>query len=110
MAMCSKENLKARCLPSKEESAHGSHIFRAYDSADGVMDLPADAPGRAHRRGCAELLLRHTALLRAMCCWRTRLTKNRADLGLNHPLGARTCESPAMAPGPPLPVPFTAKC
>ena len=25
-------------------------------------DLPADAPGRAHRRGGAELFLRHTAL------------------------------------------------
>jgi hypothetical protein len=31
------------------ESAHGGHHFRAYDSADGVMDLLADAPGRAHR-------------------------------------------------------------
>src|SRR6266850_5838397 len=65
MAMCSKEDLKPRCLPGKEESAGGSHIFRAYDSADGVMDLPADAPGRAHRRGCAELFLRHTAFLRS---------------------------------------------
>ena len=37
----------------------------SYDSADGVMDLPADAPGGAHRRGCAELFLRHTAFLRS---------------------------------------------
>ena len=39
--------------------------LRAYDSADGVMDLPAVAPRRAHRRGCAELFLRHTAFLRS---------------------------------------------
>jgi hypothetical protein len=39
--------------------------LQSADSADGVMDLPADAPGRAHRRGCAELLLRHNAFLRS---------------------------------------------
>src|SRR5262249_18257709 len=32
---------------------------------DGVVDLPADVPRSAHRRGCAELFLRHAAFLRS---------------------------------------------
>jgi hypothetical protein len=59
----------------------GSHIFRAYDSADGVMDLPADAPGRTHRRGGAELFLRHTAFLRSILLLANSIDKMKNKVG-----------------------------
>ena len=53
------------CLLVNKKTRMAATVFRAHDSADGVMDLPADAPRRAHRRGGAELFLRHTAFLRS---------------------------------------------
>src|SRR6185436_4346253 len=62
---CGRDSDSRRPLLGREqESAPGSDGFRAYDSADSVVDLPADAPRRTHRRGCAELFLRHAAFLR----------------------------------------------
>jgi hypothetical protein len=45
---CRDFDSRRRLLTREEESAHGSDSFRAYDSTDDVMDLPADAPGRTH--------------------------------------------------------------
>ena len=53
------------CLLVNKKTRMAATIFRAHDSADGVVDLPADAPRGAQRRGCAELFLRHAALLRS---------------------------------------------
>ena len=53
------------CLLVNKKTRMAATVFRAYDSADSVVDLPADAPRRAHRRGCAELFLRHAAFLRS---------------------------------------------
>jgi hypothetical protein len=36
--------LAGTCLLVNKKARNGSHIFRAYDSADGVMDLPLAAP------------------------------------------------------------------
>jgi hypothetical protein len=57
-------------------------------------DLPADAPGRSHRRGCAELFpSTHCFSAEPFCCWRTRLTKNQRWRGVSaeYPLGPATC-------------------
>ena len=47
------------------KATEGSHILRTHDSADSIVDLPADAPRSANRRGGAELFLRHAAFLRS---------------------------------------------
>ncbi len=52
------------CLLLNMKDAHSSDGFRARDSTDGVVGLPADAPPSAHRHRCAELFLRHAAVRR----------------------------------------------
>jgi len=55
------------CLLVNKKARTAATSLGLTISADGVGDLPADAdaPRRAHRRGCTELFLRHTAFLRS---------------------------------------------